>query len=280
MVARAGAGPEPVPFKKLTAEILAESIQTALSEEVGMRARELGERIRHEAGAEVGAKTFLAGLANSGGNGGVYRCVLDQSRPAVWRLKKNDAPLSAFAAALLVSNGLVEGGWSGLKFCRHKEWQTEVGPYEPFSGAAGALLGTMGSIMMGVGDFPREIFKVVRKAGDSSPQNGESSAVGGMLGEKGYRSEASLSGSSTPKSMSGPGSTSKSMSGPGSTSEFMSGPSSSQSRGPLGRVASDDSQKSGNNFSMEMAIGAGKGVSRIVEAGLKCMFNSQPIACE
>lgn len=269
MVARAGAGPEPVPFKKLTAEILAESIQTALSEEVGMRARELGERIRHEAGAEVGAKTFLAGLANSGGNGGVYRCVLDQSRPAVWRLKKNDAPLSAFAAALLVSNGLVEGGWSGLKFCRHKEWQTEVGPYEPFSGAAGALLGTMGSIMMGVGDFPREIFKVVRKAGDSSPQNGESSAVGGMLGEKGYRSEASLSGSSTPKSMSGPGSTSKSMSGPGSTSEFMSGPSSSQSRGPLGRVASDDSQKSGNNFSMEMAIGAGKGVSRIVEAGLK-----------
>ncbi|KAI5844370.1 hypothetical protein DFP73DRAFT_513109 [Morchella snyderi] len=256
MVARAGAGPEPVPFKKMTAEILAESIRTALSEEVGVRARELGERIRHEAGAEVGAKTFLAGLAGSGGNGGVYRCAMDQSRPAVWRLRKNDAPLSAFAAALLVSNGMVEGGWGGLRLCRHKEWQTDVGPYEPFSGAAGALLGTMGSIMMGVGDFPREIFKGVRKSGDSSPQGGdsspqggESSTAGGMLGEKGHKSDPSLTGNLTPKSMSGPGS--------------------SQPRSPLRRMASGDSQGSGNGFTLGAALGAGKGVSRIVEAGLK-----------
>lgn len=42
---------------------------------------------------------------------------------------------------------------------RAKEYDSEDGPWEPISGAASALLGTIGSLMMGVADFPVEIFK-------------------------------------------------------------------------------------------------------------------------
>ena len=44
MVARAGAGPPPTPFKELTAEGLANAILEALKPETLQRARELGER--------------------------------------------------------------------------------------------------------------------------------------------------------------------------------------------------------------------------------------------
>lgn len=45
---------------------------------------------------------------------------------------------------------------------RSKEYDTEEGPWDPISGGASALLGTIASLGMGVADFPIEIFKKVR----------------------------------------------------------------------------------------------------------------------
>ncbi|AEI61959.1 glycosyl transferase family 28 [Corallococcus macrosporus] len=50
MVLRAGAGPQPVPQKSLTAERLADAIRTALSPTMRAHATALGERIRAENG--------------------------------------------------------------------------------------------------------------------------------------------------------------------------------------------------------------------------------------
>jgi UDP:flavonoid glycosyltransferase YjiC (YdhE family) len=58
MVARAGAGPSPIPYKDLTADGLAEAISMALKPETLERAKELGERIREEKGCEAGAAAF------------------------------------------------------------------------------------------------------------------------------------------------------------------------------------------------------------------------------
>lgn len=108
MVARAGAGPDPIPYKKLTAAGLAEAIRVATKPETQARARELGEKIREEKGTDVGAQCFHTHL-----NVDRLRCALAPSRVAVWRLRRTQVHLSALAAATLVNNGYLR--YSDLK---------------------------------------------------------------------------------------------------------------------------------------------------------------------
>lgn len=46
---------------------------------------------------------------------------------------------------------------------RPREYETDEGPWDPLSGAASALLGSIASLGMGVADFPIEIFKSVKR---------------------------------------------------------------------------------------------------------------------
>ena len=55
---------------------------------------------------------------------------------------------------------------------RSREYDSEDGPLDPISGATSALLGTIGSLMMGVADFPIEIFRAIQ----SKPSGDEKSA--------------------------------------------------------------------------------------------------------
>lgn len=50
---------------------------------------------------------------------------------------------------------------------RSREYETEDGPWDPISGGATALLGTIASLSMGVADFPIEIFKKIKKRSDT-----------------------------------------------------------------------------------------------------------------
>ncbi|KFY43602.1 hypothetical protein V494_01902 [Pseudogymnoascus sp. VKM F-4513 (FW-928)] len=108
MVARAGAGPLPVPYKSLTADGLANSILEALKPETLERARELGELIREEDGCKSGAESFHAHL-----NMDKLRCMMDPQRPAVWRVKttgpkSEHVRLSTFAATVLGNEGIID----------------------------------------------------------------------------------------------------------------------------------------------------------------------------
>jgi hypothetical protein len=108
MIARAGAGPSPIPFKELTADGLASAIIEALKPETLERAKELGERIREEKGCEVGAKSFHAQM-----NIERLRCMIARDRVAVWEVKTNESKvenirLSAFAAAVLGEEGILD----------------------------------------------------------------------------------------------------------------------------------------------------------------------------
>ena len=55
---RAGAGPMPVPPKKLNAQTLAEAIETALDPKVKEMAEKIGENIRAEQGEMKGVESF------------------------------------------------------------------------------------------------------------------------------------------------------------------------------------------------------------------------------
>lgn len=102
MVAKAGAGPLPVPYKHLTADKLAESIQEALKPSSKDRAEELAAKISRERGCDVGASRFHQHLDVES-----LRCSILPNRVAVWRLRKTQVRLSALAAVVLANEGVI-----------------------------------------------------------------------------------------------------------------------------------------------------------------------------
>lgn len=103
MVARAGAGPLPIPYKQLTADKLAAAIEEALKPETLAKAQELGAKIKEENGCEVGGKAFHDRLDVDS-----LRCSLAPSRVAIWRVKRTQTRLSALAATVLANEGLLD----------------------------------------------------------------------------------------------------------------------------------------------------------------------------
>ena len=90
------------------------------------------------------------------------RCNLYPKRAAVWRVKRTNIRLSALAATVLGNEGLLD--FSDLKLFRAKEYETEDGPWDPISGGAAALIGTIGNLTMGIADFPVEVLKSLKAA--------------------------------------------------------------------------------------------------------------------
>lgn len=108
MVARAGAGPDPIPHKTLTVENLASAIRFCLQPDTQNRAMELGQRIKEEQGTDVGGKSFHDHLEVD-----KLRCNVAPSQTAVWRVRRTQVRLSPLAVAVLVREGLLQ--YSDLK---------------------------------------------------------------------------------------------------------------------------------------------------------------------
>lgn len=147
MVARAGAGPDPIPHKQLTAEKLADAINFCLKPESVERAQELAAKIAEERGNDTGAQSFHQHLQVDR-----LRCSLVPSRAATWRIKRTQIRLSAFAACTLANAKLLD--FHDLKLFRPQEHYTDEGPVEPISGGFMAVAGSVGSMLMGVADIP------------------------------------------------------------------------------------------------------------------------------
>ena len=103
IVMRAGAGPAPIPHKQLTAEKLSAAIQKALELETQQRAGDLAASISHETGLDSGVDNFHKQLRVN-----MLRCMLSPSRSAVWRVRRTKIRLSAFAATVLSSEGILD----------------------------------------------------------------------------------------------------------------------------------------------------------------------------
>lgn len=108
MISRAKAGPDPVPYKELNAEKLAESIKHCLLPDTLEQAKLLGEKIREEKGIDTGGQSFHSHLKIDS-----MRCAIAPSRTAVWRVRRTQVRLSPIAAAVLVDRGILQ--YSDLK---------------------------------------------------------------------------------------------------------------------------------------------------------------------
>ena len=159
MVAKAGAGAEPIPYKKLTAERLADAIKILLLLETQEAAKKLASNIEEEGdGAKNAIKYFLDALPMSGNH--CMRCSIFQDRVAVWWLKNTHMRLSALAAELLIRQRKIK--WSDLRLIRHYDWNDFEGPGEPFTGAGLAVAGTLTTVVRGIGKVPFDWAKTIR----------------------------------------------------------------------------------------------------------------------
>lgn len=102
MVARAGAGPTPIPHKRLTADNLAEAITEALKPSSLERAKELAEKISKEDGNNIGAQYFHQMLDLD-----KLQCLLLPDRAAAWRIKRTQIRLSPLAAYILAEKKIL-----------------------------------------------------------------------------------------------------------------------------------------------------------------------------
>jgi hypothetical protein len=127
MVARAGAGPDPIPHKQLTAEKLADAINFCLKPESLDRAKELASKIAAERGSDAGAQSFHQYLEADR-----LRCTLAPCRTAAWRIKRTQFRLSPFAACTLANANLLD--FHDLKLFRAQEYYIDEGPLDPMSG--------------------------------------------------------------------------------------------------------------------------------------------------
>ncbi|KJR89124.1 glucosylltransferase family 28 protein [Sporothrix schenckii 1099-18] len=181
LVAQAGAGPDPVPFSRLTAERLAAAIELALRPTTKTKAAALGDKIRDDkdgGGAVIGAQSFHKHLSRP-----QIHCQILPDRLAVWqyrnKTKKTTVGMSALAAAILVHENKL--AYSDLALFRAQEYHIHTGdqPWEPITGAGSAILGDLSSIAMAVADFPQELFRKAKKASNDGGDKGAGTTDGG-----------------------------------------------------------------------------------------------------
>lgn len=146
MIARAGAGPEPVPFKKMTAQSLADSIRFAVKPEVRAAAKEVALQISEEDGAGNAAREVIRNLESAD-----LKCDLCPNRLAVYTHKKTGAHLSSFAAYCLANAGAVKV--HDLRLLRHKHWYVDEGAESVGIGVVAAFSSFFMEIAMATQDY-------------------------------------------------------------------------------------------------------------------------------
>jgi hypothetical protein len=161
MVAKAKAGAhECIPYKKLTAEKLAEGIKQCLTEEARKNVQEIADSIENEGDGAVNAvRSFHRSLPLKGDTN--MRCNILENRCAAWRLKNTTVRLSPVAAELLVEWKRIK--WNELRLLRNFEWNDFGGPGEPVTAMWGAIVGTTEDVLKGVGLAPVKMAKSVKK---------------------------------------------------------------------------------------------------------------------
>jgi hypothetical protein len=169
IVARAGAGPVPIPYKRLNVQNLSDAIEKALEASTLKRAQAIAMDMQEEAGVQHGVCSFYRHLDVQS-----LRCSIFPNRPAAWHLKHTKINLSAYAATVLVKSGklspdmlvlsvysniVTKMGRSANFTSRHrsKEYDTFRDPAGPLTASAQLLVGSIPSFMTGLVDAPRMI---------------------------------------------------------------------------------------------------------------------------
>ncbi|KAH7166450.1 hypothetical protein EDB81DRAFT_918891, partial [Dactylonectria macrodidyma] len=137
MVAKAGAGPPPIPHTELTSSNLADAIQYCLSDQAQSAAADIASRMSSESGVQAAARSFHRQLPLER-----MRCDLIPEQPAVWSYTKAKRPikLSKLAAEIISAKSLLEP--KHLKLYETNPTLIETTRWDPISGGSSAVMAT------------------------------------------------------------------------------------------------------------------------------------------
>ncbi|KAF9464545.1 glycosyltransferase family 1 protein [Collybia nuda] len=146
MIHKAGAGPEPIPHKKLDVDNLRDAIKFAISPPAKNAATRMADQIRSEDGVRQGVDSFYRHLPLLN-----MRCDLDPSRLAIWWSTEHCLKLSAFAAQVLADANIID--MDSLDTHRTKEYDTHKKVTDPVTGGAGAIFWTITHYYAGIAEI-------------------------------------------------------------------------------------------------------------------------------
>ena len=173
MIYRAHAGPEPVPYKNLTEENLADSITKALQPDIQTSVKTMSEKIAGEHGSEDAAAAFN----NSVGYDSM-RCLICPEKVAVWRVKKTNLRLSSLAATVLSDYGILtlrevklyvqclilsSSTYTDNIRNRHRDWYIDQGAAGPLSGVVASISDTIVKTWASTSTYVKDVSKTLHK---------------------------------------------------------------------------------------------------------------------
>ncbi|KAL2215143.1 putative UDP-glucose,sterol transferase [Thermoascus aurantiacus ATCC 26904] len=139
-VAKAGAGPPPIPERRLTAQTLADAIMFCLQPHVQQAARGLAAQIAQENGPANAVESFRRHLPWD-----EMRCSFSSSELAVWRMKSHpEILLSATPAAVLLQEKQIRR--SELILCKRRIYDTENERWDPVTALAASFMSNVASL--------------------------------------------------------------------------------------------------------------------------------------
>ncbi|KAJ5573899.1 uncharacterized protein N7459_008326 [Penicillium hispanicum] len=166
MIALTGAGPQPIPYKDLTADRLASAITFCLAPETASAAREIAGQINQENGVRAAVASFHAHLPRQ-----KMECDLIPGEPAVWKVKKGRhiIKLSKMAALMLKNQGRLQE--KHLERYQTKPWNIEIRRWEPVTAISSASLSTvagMADAMAGIVIDPYKEYRRLRTGAETT----------------------------------------------------------------------------------------------------------------
>lgn len=197
MIERAKAGPEPVPYKRLSAEKIAEGIKFCLTKEAQMNAESIANDIKKEGDGAENMCTFVHQHLTLSGKRSM-RCSILDDRVAVWHLKGTSLRLSALAAYILAEKGCIH--WRKLRLIRHCEWNDFEGPPGPVTGVVGSVAGTFTDVFSGIGGVPARLAKSSNKRRERKEiQRSKALKANPLAKPKGAEDETAIAPAREPK---------------------------------------------------------------------------------
>ncbi|KAK1625678.1 UDP-glucose,sterol transferase [Colletotrichum phormii] len=165
VVAEAGAGPDPIPYRSLTSQKLIQSIQLCLSPDAVQSARKLAESMQRENGVQAAVDVFHANLPQS-----KMGCDFFSDQPAalVYGRGKKQVKMCRPVASILVKNGKLQR--KQLKSYRSKPTNIENQRWDPLTAVSAASLSTIVKMAGATVDIivkPFEQYKRTSESGEN-----------------------------------------------------------------------------------------------------------------
>ncbi|KAJ1310549.1 hypothetical protein OPQ81_007279 [Rhizoctonia solani] len=143
MIARAGAGPDPIPQDELSTKKLIAAFEFVKSSRARQAAERMGKQIRSENGVILGVDSFHKHLPLLN-----MRCDIDPHKLAEWWSPEYYLRLSGFAVTVLLEEGLLD--MKKIQRHRTKEYETRKKATDPITGGSIEIMRTVTHYYAGI----------------------------------------------------------------------------------------------------------------------------------